>query len=65
MLLNSVLNVKAEIATFNNQEKALVGAFYVIYNFKHHEGSFEALEISENVTCFRCLSEPGPMPRPS
>ena len=43
MLLNSVLNVKAEIATFNNQEKALVEALYVIYNFKHHKGSFEAL----------------------
>ena len=35
-MLNSVLNVKAVVATFN-QEKALVGAFSVITNL------FEAL----------------------
>ena len=40
MLLNSVLNVKAVIAAFN-QEKALVGAFSVITNLRMD--LFEAL----------------------
>ena len=39
--LNSVLNVKAVVAAFN-QEKALVGAFSVITNLRME--LFEALE---------------------
>ena len=40
LCLNSVLNVKVVVATFN-QEKALVGAFYEITNLRI--GLFEAL----------------------
>ena len=41
--LNSVLNVKARVGTFN-QEKALVGAFSVItYLLSLDEPSFQAL----------------------
>ena len=44
MCLNSVLNVKAVVATFN-QEKALVGAFSVITNLRME--LFEALVENE------------------
>ena len=40
LMLNSVLNVKAVVAAFN-QEKALVGAFSVITNLRME--LFEAL----------------------
>ena len=43
LCLNSVLNVKAVVATFN-QEKALVGAFSVITNLRMK--LFEALVCS-------------------
>ena len=43
--LNSVLNVKAVVAAFN-QEKALVGAFSVITNFRIRMQLFEALVVT-------------------
>ena len=39
--LDSVLNVKAIVATFN-QEKALVGAFSVITNLRISDGTFSS-----------------------
>ena len=45
MCLNSVLNVKAVVAAFN-QEKALVGAFSVITNLRLD--IFKALEARED-----------------
>ena len=48
--LNSVLNVKAVVAAFN-QEKALVGAFSVITNLRMEH--FEALLNSRVVACSR------------
>ena len=44
MCLNSVLNVKAVVAAFN-QEKALVGAFSVITNLRMD--LFEALDAGD------------------
>ena len=37
--LNSVLNVKAVVATFN-QEKALVGAFSLLRDYEPSDGTF-------------------------
>ena len=57
--LNSVLNVKAVVAAFN-QEKALVGAFSVISNLRMD--LFEALSTSPTnwLNDEQCLLSPGP-----
>ena len=51
---NSVLNVKAVVAAFN-QEKALVGAFYMITNLRMD--FFEALAMT-GPTLYTAMSNP-------
>ena len=55
---NSVLNVKAVVATIN-QEKALVGAFFVITNLRME--LFEALVPNPVVTYFFFSLTIGPL----
>ena len=57
MIINSALNVKAEVAAFN-QEKALVGAFSVITNLRME--LFEALALNQTEK----WSLPGTVPPP-
>ena len=61
MLINSVLNVKAVVAAFN-QEKALGGAFSVITNLRME--LFEALILSVAKISFHDKVEPLHSPWP-
>ena len=60
--LNSVLNVKAVVATFN-QEKALVGAFSVITNLRMD--LFEALTRMQPPAAICCIIQKLKFGKPS
>ena len=59
LCLNSFLSIKVKLAMFN-QERAVVGAFFVIlHNFKLRESSFEALTVVSLCVVYRVC----PLPR--